>query len=206
MYSPASFFSTLLITSWRILPFESMWTTLLKLSSLPSLYHFTSVLLSTTSQLSLAFWERVISTFVLTDSLLRKADLARTSAQLTVKKYGGRTIIPQKRTSQHTRNAKQMQFTKPKELLKHLMLRERQNCTLQSKSESKLTKLTNALKRQNEYIKNCSSERKSKNLWAGTDKQHKTPELPHQTNTTRNHSIKIRGAYNCHLKTWQLNQ
>lgn len=181
----------------RHLYFESILTALLKLSSLPSLYHFTSVL-STTSQLSVAFWETVISTSVLTDSLLRKVDLARASAQLTVKKYGGRTIIPQKMTSQHTRNAKQM----------HLMLREMQNCTLQSKSESKLTKLANALKRQNESSKNCSSERKSKNLWAGTDKQHshKTPELPHQTNTTRNHSIKFRGAYNCHLKTWELNQ
>lgn len=42
--------------------------------------------------------------FLRTDSLLRKADLAQTSAQLTVKEHGGRTIIPQKSAPQHTQN------------------------------------------------------------------------------------------------------
>lgn len=100
-YSPASFFSMLSITSWRILPFDSMRTALLKLSSLPSLYHFTSVLLSTTSQLRMAFWERVALTSLWTDSLLRKADLAQTSVEVTVKECGSSTITHTKMTPQH---------------------------------------------------------------------------------------------------------
>ena len=45
---------------------------LVEVSSLPSLNHFTSALASETSQLRVAFWERVAFTSFWTDSLLEK--------------------------------------------------------------------------------------------------------------------------------------
>lgn len=75
-YSPASFFSTLSITSWRLFPIDTACMSLVEVRSLPSLYHFTSVFESETSQLTVAFWERVAFTSFWTDSLLKKADRA----------------------------------------------------------------------------------------------------------------------------------
>lgn len=72
VYSPASFFSIFSITSSRLFPFDSMWTALLEVRSLPSLYHFTCVFESETSQLRVAFWERDTLTSFWTDSLLEK--------------------------------------------------------------------------------------------------------------------------------------
>lgn len=72
VYSPASFLSIFSITNSRVLPLDSIWTALLEVSSLPSLYHFTSVLESDTSQLRVAFWEREAFTSLCTDSLAEK--------------------------------------------------------------------------------------------------------------------------------------
>lgn len=82
MYSPASFFSTLLITSCRVLPFDSVCSVLVDERSLPSLYHLTSVFKSETSQLKVAFWETVTFTSFWTESLLEKTALI--SAKISI--------------------------------------------------------------------------------------------------------------------------
>lgn len=173
MYSPASFFSTLLTTSWRTLPFESMWTTLLGFTCLPSLYHFTSVLSSTTSQLKVAFWERVAFTSLWIDSLLRKADLAWTSAQGTVKGVWWMYNYLYKRGLNTTDNslyllnqALQMQFNM---LMLCCSILNRESCNIICRSQRVKVNLTAATyySGHNAYIKYSSSERKQ----AATDKQ-----------------------------------
>lgn len=62
MYSPASFFSSCSITRRRVLPAVSILNFLEEISSLPSLYHFTSVASSATSQLRVALSVRTAFT------------------------------------------------------------------------------------------------------------------------------------------------